>query len=125
VRGSVAPGDTPNALAGATLMADDLTLGANTVYKWTWSPEAGDEVLTGHLTINGAGVVDCGRDANAPLGSTRSVLMRYETMTGGANLATWTLANVGRTGYQAVITAQDGEVVLDFVAVRGTVMILR
>jgi autotransporter-associated beta strand protein len=125
VRGSVAPGDATNALAGATLMADDLTFGTNAVYKWTWSPAMSDELLTRNLTIEGAGVVDCGRDENDPLGSTRSVLMRYDTLTGAANFANWTLTNVGRTGYQAVITAQEGEVVLDFVAIRGTLLIFK
>jgi autotransporter-associated beta strand protein len=126
VRGSVAPGGTTNALAGATLMADDLTFGTNTVYKWTWSPEVSDELLAGSLTIDGAGVVDCGRDESDPLsGAFQTVLMRYDTITGAANFANWTLANVGRSGYQAVITAADGEVFLDFVAVRGTIMILK
>lgn len=125
VRGSVAPGDATNALAGATLMADDLTFGTNTIYRWTWSPAVSDELLAGALTIEGAGVVDCGRDESDPLASNRSVLMRYDTLTGAANFVNWTLTNVGRTGYQAVITAQDGEVVLDFVAIRGTLLIFK
>jgi autotransporter-associated beta strand protein len=126
VRERVAPGDAADAPAGAVLMAEDLTLAAGAVYGWDYTPGLSDELITGHLTIGGAGVIDCGRDAGDPVtGPFRAVLMRYDTIEGAANLANWTLTNVGRTGFDAKISAANNEVALDFISVRGTVMLLR
>jgi len=124
--GRVSPGDTTNAPAGATLMADTLTFATNAVYAWSWSPIASDELLARHLTIGGAGVVDLGRaEGDLIYGSFREVLMRYETLTGAENLAQWTLANVGGKGYTATIKAEGNEVVLEFTSTRGTLIKLK
>jgi len=126
VRDSLAVGDSTNTLAGATLMAENLALGTNAVYKWTWSPTANDELLVKELTICGAGAVDLGREAgNLIGGSFRAVLMRYETLAGAENLAGWTLMNVGGRGYKAVIKAENNEVVLEFTSTRGTLMLFK
>ena len=126
VRDCVAAGDSTNAPAGAVLMADDLTLGTNVVYKWTWSPTANDELLVNKLTIGGAGVVDLGREEGDLItGSFRAVLMSYETIGGAANLVGWKLANVGGKGYRAVIKAENKEVVLEFASTRGTLLWLK
>lgn len=124
--GRVAPGDSTNAPAGAALMVDELTFATNAVYAWSWSPAANDELLAKRLTIGGAGVVDLGRQEGQLIsGSFRAVLMRYESITGAANLAGWTLANAGGKGYNAVIKAENNEVVLDYVSTLGTLMWLK
>ncbi len=126
VRGRVSPGDSTNAPAGASLMADAVTFGTNTVYAWTWSPTLSDELQVGRLKVDGAGVLDFGRVAGDPVtGPFRTVLMRYDTIEGAANFANWTFANAGRTGFVASITAADHEVVLNFISARGTVLLLR
>ena len=53
------------------------------------------------------------------------LLMRFESLTGAANLAGWTLANAGGKGYNAVIKAENNEVVLDYVSTLGTLMWLK
>jgi len=126
VRHSVAPGDSTNAPAGASLTADELTLGTNTVYAWSWSPAANDELVAGTLTIDGAGTVDLGRqEGDLISGAFRAVLMRYESIAGAANLANWTLVNAGGKGYDAVIKAENNEVVLEYASTRGTLLWLK
>lgn len=101
-------------------------MGTNAVYAWSWSPTANDELVAGNLTIDGAGTVDLGRqEGDLIAGSFRAVLMRYETITGAANLANWKLVNVGGKGYDAVIKAENNEVVLEYASTRGTLMWLK
>ncbi len=126
VRGRVSPGDGTNAVAGAVLQAENLTLGTNAVYRWTWSPAACDELQVNGLTLLGAGAVDLGRaEGDLINGSFRAVLMRYETIVGAENFANWTLINAGGKGFNAVIKAENGEVSLDFASTRGTLMWLK
>lgn len=126
VVGSVSAGDSTNALAGAVLAVENLTIGTNAVYKWTWTPESHDELQAGQLAIAGAGVLDFGRGESDPVtGPFRAVLMRYSTLAGGSNFAGWTFANAGRKGFVAEITAANGEVILTFLSKRGSVILLR
>jgi len=126
VCGSVAPGDSTNTEAGASLAVDTLTFATNTVYKWTWSPLASDALWVGRLKISGPGVLDFGRTAGNPVtGPFREVLMHYDAIEGATNFVNWTFANVGRRGFAATIAAENNTVVLTFLSVRGTVMNLR
>ncbi|HNX33163.1 MAG TPA: autotransporter-associated beta strand repeat-containing protein [Kiritimatiellia bacterium] len=126
VCGGVSPGDGTNAIAGAVLQAENLTLGTNAVYRWHWSPAASDELQVNGLTIRGAGAVDLGRtEGDLINGSFRAVLMRYETIAGAEYFANWTLINAGGKGFNAVIKAENGEVVLEFASTRGTLMWLK
>ena len=101
-------------------------MGTNAVYRWHWSPAASDELQVNGLTIRGAGAVDLGRtEGDLINGSFRAVLMRYETIAGAEYFANWTLINAGGKGFNAVIKAENGEVVLEFASTRGTLMWLK
>jgi fibronectin-binding autotransporter adhesin len=129
VNASVAPGDLVSSAAGAVLTVDTLNLASNVVYACTWSEDIADAVIANELNIEGAGVVDLGRDSGNPIpnGTFRTVLMSYDTISGEANLNDWTLINagVGTGGLEYDIFAEDGEVVLTITNIRGTVIIVR
>ena len=122
----VSAGDDAGTPAGATLMAEQVTLAPGAVYAWSWSPSAHDMLLTGDLVIGGAGTLDLGRSEGDLInGSFRAVLMTYDTLTGAEYLSGWTLVNAGGKGYNAVIKAENGEVVLEYESTRGTLMWLK
>ncbi|MDD4441682.1 MAG: autotransporter-associated beta strand repeat-containing protein [Kiritimatiellae bacterium] len=122
----VSAGDDAGTPAGATLMAEQVTLAPGAVYAWSWSPSAHDMLLTGDLVIGGAGTLDLGRSEGDLInGSFRAVLMTYDTLIGAEHLSGWTLVNAGGKGYNAVIKAENGEVVLEYESTRGTLMWLK
>ncbi|MDR2849349.1 MAG: hypothetical protein LBW77_02235, partial [Verrucomicrobiota bacterium] len=126
VQGIVSPGDSTNAPAGASLLAEDLILPAGVTYRWDWSSAASDALRTVHLTIGGAGTVDLGRaEGNLITGAFRAVLATYDTLDGAGNLAAWTVINAGGKGYVTEIKAAHGEIFLDYKSTRGTLIILK
>ena len=126
VRDFISPGDSPDKPAGTSLLAESLTLGDGITYRWDWSPAVSDAIRSSHLAIGGAGTLDLGRAEGQLInGSFRAVLMTYDTIEDAANLANWTVANTGGSGYKTLIYAANGEVVLEYKSTRGTLMILK
>ena len=123
---TVSPGDAEDAAAGASLLAEELVLADGITYRWDWSESANDTLRTGMLTIGGAGTLDLGRtEGDVINGVFRAVLATYDTLVGAENLSAWTVVNAGGKGYEAEITAEDGEVILTYRSTRGTLMLFK
>jgi len=123
----VAAGDDDAAAAGAALSVANLTLGTNAVYACSFDGAANDTVeVAGLLTVDGAGAVDFGRtEADPVTRSFTATVMTYGTVSGAANIAGWRVTGLGREGYQATVTAADGEVVVTVKATFGSVLLLK
>ncbi|NLC81350.1 MAG: LamG domain-containing protein [Lentisphaerae bacterium] len=123
----VAAGDDDAAAAGAVLSVANLTLGTNAVYACSFDGAANDTVeVAGLLTVDGAGAVDFGRtEADPVTRSFTATVMTYGTVSGAANFAGWRVTGLGREGYQATVTAADGEVVVTVKATFGSVLLLK
>ena len=124
VLNTVSPGDVTN--TPAALFADNLTLANGATYRWDWSISENDVIHAGTLTLGGALTLDFGRASGHPISdSFNTVIATYDTLNNAANLANWTIVNAGGQGYVAELTAANGEIVLNYIARRGTLMILR
>lgn len=121
---TVSPGDTTH--APGAIYADNLVLTNGSTYRWDWTSTDSDVIHTKQLTIGTSGFLDFGRASGHPISdSFRTVLATYDTLTGAANLPNWTIINPGGQGFIAEVTAANGEIVLNYIARRGTLMILR
>jgi len=118
---------TVEAAAGEVLSIANLTLGTNAVYACTFDGTLNDTVeVTGLLTVDGAGVIDFGRtEENPVMRSFTATVMTYGSVNGAENFANWRVTGLGRDGYQATITAVDGEVVVAVKATFGAVLFLK
>ena len=121
---TVSPGDTTN--APGAVYADSLVLSDGATYRWDWTNTDSDVIHTKQLTLGASGFLDFGREPGHPISdSFRTVLATYDTLTGAANLSNWTIINPGGQGFIAEVTAANGEIVLNYIARRGTLIILR
>jgi len=127
VKSLLAPGDDAGSLPGAVLDVQNLALGTNVVYTCTLGASLNDRVdVGGLLTVEGAGVIDLGRTPSDPVtGSFSMVVMTYGSIAGAANFADWTVTGLGRNGFDATVTAADGEVVVNLKSTWGTVLFLK
>ncbi|MDA3925000.1 MAG: autotransporter-associated beta strand repeat-containing protein [Kiritimatiellae bacterium] len=127
VQDQLAVGDADDDVPGALLTASNLTLVSNMVYACSCDGVSCDLTqVEGLLTVDGPGVIDFGRTEANPLAGTISVtVMTYNTISGVANFADWDVTGLGRRGFEKIVEAADGEVVVNLRSLYGTLLILR
>lgn len=123
----LSPGDTEGEAPGAVLTVDGLTLGSNVVAACTCDGAVSDVTdVTGALTVSGPGLIDFGHTAADPFTSSFSVtVMTYGTVSGSANFADWTVTGLGRRGFEATVSAADGEVVVSLRSLWGSLILFQ
>ena len=112
---------------GNGLTIANLTLGADAVYACALG-EGGASGLTevrGTLAVDGAGVIDFGRESDPVSKSFEAVVMTYGTVSGATNFENWIVTGLGMDSARATVTAENGEVIVRAKVTFGTLMILK
>jgi len=121
VTGRISAGSAPGA-AGALAVQSGLTLAAGVTNAVDCSAEACDVVnVRGALTLQGAGTVAVSL-ADPLLPPRQSVLFTFDTLSGAANLAAWTVTGVP-TGYRASLKADANSIRLTLGRVGAMIML--
>jgi len=124
VTGRLTPGDT-NTVAGVLTVGGNLTLAAGATHAFDYVAGTADRIdVAGALKIEGANTVELSLNGQPP--PPQMTLFTCSSISGSANLASWTVQGAGLKAYKtSIVVANNNNAVILKSSLLGSLILLK